>query len=98
MVGLVGVELISDVALKYAANGFGGLFLALGLAGYALVGYLVYATQGTGRLWGISNTSWNALNTLATAVVFAIVFNETYSTSQWVGIALVTLGLIILGR
>jgi len=99
---LVLIELAGDCSLKVAADyaNIGKPYLlplAVGLISYALIGGIIYSSDRSGAMWGISNSYWNAFNNLVTPLVFMLVFGEVYSATQWVGFAVISLGILIVG-
>lgn len=99
---LVLAELVGDTSLKIAAdlgnaNGSYGTNLLIGLLSYAIVGGIVYISDSAGLMWGVSNSYWNAINNLVTPLVFMLYFGEVYSTCQWCGFAVISLGILLVG-
>lgn len=97
---LTAVELAADSAIKYGASGAasGGVAAAstaIGVSGYALIGWLISLADKSGFQWGILNAYWNALNNIVTPLAFTLFFNERYSTTQWIGIVAISIGIAL---
>lgn len=96
------VELLGDSAMKMAADlGLNKLNntvpLLTGMASYALLSIIIYTSDSLGLLWGVSNSYWNAINNLVTPLVFMLWFGETYTAMQWVGFAVISFGILLVG-
>jgi len=94
------VELAADTAIKYGAvgatsSGVAAASTAIGITGYAAIGWLVSLADKSGFQWGIINAYWNALNNIATPLAFTLLFNERYSTTQWIGIVAISIGIAL---
>lgn len=100
---LTGVELLGDMALKSAADTAHQTLTsnwpmyAVGVAAYACLGIVIYTSDYAGLMWGVSNSYWNAVNNLVTPLVFMLVFGEQYSATQWVGFAVISAGILLVG-
>jgi len=95
-------ELIGDSAMKIAADqtSIGQpnfIALATGIVSYGLLSMFIYTSDSMGLLWGVSNSYWNAVNNLVTPAVFMLFFRETYTTTQWIGFGVISLGILIVG-
>ncbi len=90
------VEAIGDFSLKHYAIGGAWGFLTLGMAVYVgLAGILVWLFRHMGL--AIVNSYWDATSNIMTMVLGGIVFKESYTFQQWIGMAVVSLGLILIG-
>ncbi len=89
------VEGVGDWALKkYAIGGAWGL-LPIGVIVYnALAFLLVWLFKHIG--FAILNATWDATSNVFTMIVGALVFKEVYSMREWIGMMLVTLGLVFI--
>ncbi len=89
------VEGVGDFALKkYAIGGAWG-FLPVGVSVYVALAFtLVWLFQHVG--FAILNATWDGLSNVFTMVVGYMVFNEIYTVREWAGMAMVTLGLVLI--
>ncbi len=89
------VEALGDYSLKKYVHGAGNGFLGLGVGVYlSLAGILVWLFQTLGL--AIINSYWDGLSNIVTMVVAACLLNEKYTLKQWIGMAIVGLGLFLL--
>ena len=90
------VESVGDFALKKYAMGGAAGFLGLGVAVYgALAWILTWLFRHLGL--AITNSYWDGLSNIMTMALGGIMFGETYSVKQWVGMGVITVGLFLLG-
>ncbi len=89
------VEGIGSYALKkYAIGGAWG-YLSFGVTIYvALAFLLVWLFQHVG--FAILNASWDATSNVMTMLIGSLAFKEVYTTREWAGMILVTLGLVLI--
>ena len=89
------VEGVGDYALKKYAMGSSASFLSLGVSVYIALSFvLVWLFQHTG--FAILNASWDALSNIFTMALGYLVFKESYSLREWLGMGLVTIGLVFI--
>jgi small multidrug resistance pump len=70
-------------------------FFAVGVLFYAAVGYLLRETfNGTGM--AMTNALWSGLSVMATTIVGIMLFKETLHTHDYLAIALIAGGVMIL--
>jgi len=70
-------------------------FFAVGVLFYAVVGYLLRLTfSGTGM--AMTNALWSGLSVVATTVVGTMLFKETLHLHDFLAIALIASGVMIL--
>lgn len=90
------VEALGDSALKKYALGAGNAFLISGLSVYAiLAGMLAWLFKSLGL--AITNAYWDGLSNLMTMGLGFFVFKEVYTVKQWIGMIVVTIGIVLLG-
>ena len=70
-------------------------FFALGVLLYACVGYLLCQTFHTTGM-AMTNAIWSAMSVAATTVVGILLFKEVLHTHDFVAIALIVSGVMIL--
>jgi multidrug transporter EmrE-like cation transporter len=89
------VEGVGDFALKKYAIGGPTSWLPVGVSLYvALAFILVWLFQHVG--FAILNASWDGLSNVFTMAVGYLVFKEVYSVREWLGMAMITLGLVLM--
>lgn len=89
------VEGVGDYALKRYAIGGTPWFYGIGLGIYILLAnILTYLFKSLG--FAITNAYWDATSNLFTMAVGYFVFRESYTTVQWLGMFIVTLGIILI--
>lgn len=72
-----------------------GAFFAVGVLFYAIVGYLLRLTfNGTGM--AMTNALWSGLSVVATTVVGIMLFKETLHIHDFLAIAMIAGGVMIL--
>lgn len=70
-------------------------WFAVGILFYAAVGYLLRITFSMKGL-AITNALWSAISVVATTTVGVVLFKETLHMHDFIAIALIALGVIIL--
>ena len=89
------VESVGDYALKRFATGGSPLFFALGFGIYgALAAILVWLFKTLG--FAITNAYWDATSNVITMAVGYFLLRESYSVRQWIGMAVLTLGMLLI--
>lgn len=98
IIPIVSIEAIGDWSFTYfIKEGQKNIF-------YKMLGYLCYigvlelfqkSILVKGLAW--SNTAWDGWSNIATGLVAILVFKEKPSLKEFIGIALVSLGLFLLG-
>ncbi len=89
------VEGVGDFALKKYAIGSAFSYLPIGISIYiALAFLLVWLFQHVG--FAMLNATWDATSNVLTMIVGALVFKEVYTLREWAGMAMVTLGLVLI--
>jgi multidrug transporter EmrE-like cation transporter len=88
---LTATEVVGDTAAR-AGN--------MPLVTYAAYLLLAYQLQRVFKYngMGLTNAYWNAYTNITHTVIGMVIFREKLSSQQLVGIALVTLGIVLLGR
>ena len=89
------VEGIGDYALKKYAIGAPWGYMAIGITIYnALAFLLIWLFKHVG--FALLNATWDATSNLFTMIVGVLVFKESYTIREWIGMAFVTLGLVFI--
>lgn len=89
------VEGVGDYALKKYAMGSAWGFLPLGVSIYVVVAFiLVWLFKHIG--FAILNATWDGLSNVFTMAVGYLVFKEVYTIREWIGMAMVTVGLVLI--
>ena len=89
------IESVGDYALKRFATGASPLFFALGFGVYgSLAGILVWLFRTFGL--AILNTYWDATSNVLSMFVGYFLLKEVYSLKQWIGMAVVTIGMFLI--
>ena len=70
--------------------------LFIGMALYALVGYLYYRLLDLGEKIAIANSMWNAGTEISIALIGFLIFNQRLNMKQLIGLVGVTVGIILL--
>jgi multidrug transporter EmrE-like cation transporter len=70
-------------------------WFAVGVLFYAIVGYLLRITFSMKGM-AITNALWSALSVVATTTVGILLFKEALHTHDFIAIALITAGVVIL--
>jgi multidrug transporter EmrE-like cation transporter len=76
------------------SNEFMGFFYG-GIFFYAIVGYLLCQTFKLKGL-GITNALWSAMSVLATTFVGVVIFKEVLHVHDYIAVALIASGVVIL--
>lgn len=88
-------ESVGDYALKIFATNGSKAMLGLGMGVYAwlavLLGWL-FKFNGL----AITNAFWDATSNVLTMFMGTVLFKETYTIRQWVGMVAVTLGIALM--
>lgn len=93
---IVTIEALGDYHLAlYATKGIPGS-LAIGYLSYgtALV-FFIQSIRTMGLAW--SNSAWDGLSNIATNLVAVLALGERPSTTEYLGMGLISLGLLLLG-
>jgi multidrug transporter EmrE-like cation transporter len=89
------VESVGDFSLKkYAITDSKG-FLGIGVAVYTILAGILGWLMKTNGL-AIVNAFWDATSNVLTMALGGLVFNETYTVRQWIGMVVVTLGIFMM--
>jgi multidrug transporter EmrE-like cation transporter len=92
---LTGLEAFGDTALKHYAIGGANWFLAAGVSVYGLLaGLLAWLFQYNGL--AIVNAMWDATSNVMTMALGYFLFHETYTVRQWLGMAIVAFGIVLM--
>lgn len=92
---LTSVEAFGDTALKQYAVGGSSLFLGLGVAVYGILAFLLSWLFKFNGL-AITNAMWDATSNVMTMGLGYFLFHEVYSLKQWIGMATVALGILLM--
>ena len=101
IIALLGViEIFADIALAdwaYAFKAGGKTYwgLAAGIAVYAVVGIIYGLSLLFGKL-AIANTLWQVLSIILVFFIGVYMFKETPTVGQWIGLLVITLGLVFM--
>jgi uncharacterized membrane protein len=88
-------EAVGDYALKVFSNTGSKVMLGLGMSVYtALAGLLAWLFKFNGL--AITNAFWDATSNVLTMFMGAVMFKETYTIRQWIGMVAVTLGIALM--
>lgn len=87
---LAAVEVVADTAAKQDKA-------VLCYAGYNALAYILQQVLPNNSI-AITNAYWNAFTNVTHTVLGVTVFGETLTTSQYAGIALITGGILLLGK
>ncbi len=91
------VEAVGDFSIKKYVQGSGYGFLGVGIGVYlSLVGLLVWLFKTLGL--AITNSYWDATSNIISMFVGACMLGETYTLKQWLGMAIVGLGMFLIGN
>lgn len=71
------------------------IYLSLGVFLYGFIGYVYYLSLFEMKMASIS-VSWHVVMTLATILISVAYFNETYTTQEFIGLALGVISLLLL--
>jgi multidrug transporter EmrE-like cation transporter len=90
------VEAVGDFSLKKYAMGASAGFLGLGVGIYGILAWiLTWLFRHLGL--AITNAYWDGMSNVMTMALGGILFGETYTLKQWAGMAIITVGLFLLG-
>lgn len=90
------VELVADYLLKkWSFDHRRWWFLAGGMVVYAVVGCMYGVALLLGDLT-IANSIWQVLSVVSVTVMGVFLFRERPTIGQWIGIAIITAGLIVM--
>lgn len=94
--GIVGIEAVGDYHLaKFATNNsVNSLFIGYGAYAITLV-LFVNSIRTMGLAW--SNSAWDGWSNIATNLVAIYGLKETPTHIEYIGMAFITLGLLLLG-
>ena len=88
-------ESVGDYALKIFTTNGSKVMLGIGMAVYAgLAGLLAWLFKFNGL--AITNAFWDATSNVLTMFMGAVLFGETYTVRQWIGMVAVTLGITLM--
>ena len=94
---IVTIEALGDYHLA--------LYATKGIIGSLVIGYLAYGTalvffvnsiRNMGLAW--SNSAWDGLSNIATNLVAVFALGEKPTTTEYFGMGLISLGLVLLGN
>jgi small multidrug resistance pump len=71
-------------------------FFAVGVLFYAMVGYLLRLTMNSSSGMAMTNAIWSGVSVLATTVTGILLFKEGLHTHDFIAIALIVSGVMIL--
>lgn len=94
------VEVVADTAAKLGNNDtrfFDGYNKLVCYAGYNSLAYILQEVLPQNSI-AITNAYWNAFTNITHALIGSLAFGETLSTSQIGGIALITVGIVMLAK
>jgi multidrug transporter EmrE-like cation transporter len=89
------VEAFGDIALKQYAIGGSSLFLGAGVVVYGVLAFLLSWLFKFNGL-AITNAMWDATSNIMTMGLGYFLFHEVYSLKQWIGMATVALGILLM--
>lgn len=89
------VESVGDFSLKkYALTNSKG-FLSMGIGVYTILGGILgWLLKSNGI--AIVNAFWDGTSNILTMAMGGLLFNETYTVRQWIGMAVVTIGIFLM--
>lgn len=88
-------ESVGDFSLKTFSNTGSKFMLGLGMSIYlVLAGLLAWLFQFNGI--AITNSFWDATSNIMTMFIGKFMFNESYTTRQWIGMGIVSLGIALM--
>jgi multidrug transporter EmrE-like cation transporter len=95
--GIVLIEALGDYYLaEFAINGLAS-GVVIGYLSYAIVLVLFVSSIRTmGLAW--SNSAWDGWSNIATNLVAVYGLGETPSTTQYIGMVFISIGLLLLGN
>jgi multidrug transporter EmrE-like cation transporter len=91
---MTAIQGVGDSSLKQNAKTGDPAFFALGQASYITQAYTLSFALKDNKL-GLLNSYWNAM-TNVTNMVIGMAGGENYTTSQFIGIGLITAGILLL--
>jgi multidrug transporter EmrE-like cation transporter len=94
------VESISDTAAKLGDGDkrfFDGYNTAVLYGGYNATAYVLSKVLKNNSI-AITNAYWNAMTTTTHTLIGSLVFNEVITRDEYIGIALITLGIFWMRR
>lgn len=95
--GIVGIEAVGDYHLAKFTTNNSGNSLFIGYGAYAIILVLfVNSIRTMGLAW--SNSAWDGWSNIATNLVAIYGLKETPSNIEYVGMAFISLGLLLLGN
>jgi multidrug transporter EmrE-like cation transporter len=91
---MTAIESVGDASLRQNAKTSDPKFFALGQASYITQAYVLSFALKDNKL-GIVNAYWNAMTNI-TNMLIGMAGGETYTSSQFLGIGLITAGILLL--
>ncbi len=94
---IVGSEAFADWRLSLFAKTGNELDMVMGYAGYAVaVSFFIKAIRAKGLGW--SNSQWDGWSNIASGAVAVFLLKEKPSQKELAGMALISMGLLLLGN
>lgn len=97
VLGLIAAESGAQYFLQKAVKAPRGIHLAAGAALYVLVALLYFYLLRTGDPMALANSVWNAGTEVSIALVGWFFFKQKLGARQFAGIAIIMLGMHLLG-
>lgn len=94
---LILVEMSAMYSIKYSTLHDDKMWMWIGIFCYAAVGFCLYHIVEIDRSIGMTNVVWNIASTMYGLLIGVLLFSETISHSQTIGIILGILGLMFIG-
>ncbi len=73
------------------------MYLAAGIVVYGLVAYIYNLILSSGVKLALANSVWNALSEILVAIVGWLLFGQTLTKKQILGIIIVIVGMNLMG-
>ncbi|PIQ79128.1 hypothetical protein COV81_03105 [Candidatus Peregrinibacteria bacterium CG11_big_fil_rev_8_21_14_0_20_41_10] len=90
------LDIIAVMSARYYVEKKRVGYLVLSLAGFATSGYLFYLLMGY-SITSIINLLWVSVSTVIITLLGYLIFKEKVTIGQGIGMALVIIGMVILG-
>jgi multidrug transporter EmrE-like cation transporter len=91
---MTAIESVGDASLKVSAKTSDPKFFALGQASYITQAYVLSLALKDNKL-GVVNAYWNAMTNI-TNLLIGMAGGESYTSSQFLGIGLITVGILLI--
>lgn len=91
---MTAIESVGDASLKQNAKTGDAKFFALGQASYITQAYVLSLALKDNKL-GITNAYWNGMTNITNTAI-GMAMGESYTNWQFVGIGLITAGILLL--